>query len=178
MLPETTIRYGSILRIFVTECGCCSLVALPPLRRSWRKAEELRIPDATTSPFSHSTALTLEWDEFPCSRKPCWLPFSREPTSLGSGFCETVQWLSKPSSVCKPFEVPMAKRALSPIGHAAEHQREGVVRIRIGWETWWSQLRVNRLRGFDAELTERRPLIVSLVVWSRQHSWRKEGVAF
>lgn len=132
LYPEAKIRYGSTLRIFVTECGYCNRAALPPLRRSCRNMVELRIPDAITSGLSHSTELTLAWDELPCSRNPCWLPCFRAWLSLGNGFCETVQWLPKPSSVCRPFEVPMAKRALSPIGQAAEHHNEGVVRMRMG----------------------------------------------
>ena len=68
---------------------------------------------------------------------------------------------------------------MSPVGDGAEHQREEVVWMRIGWETVGPLvvLLYFQVKMMGILHTEWRPSIVSAFVRVGKHSGRQEGVA-
>lgn len=62
--------------------------------------------------------------------------------------------------------MPIAKSALLPVGQAAEHHSEGVVRMRIGCATEWGEPYCLWL-GQGVKRTVDGPAVVAAFVWVR-----------
>lgn len=71
----------------------------------------------------------------------------------------------------------MAKRALFPVGQAAEHHIEDVVLMRMGWATWRLVSPVEYHRLGEQTRTDIGPAVVAGLVGVRKHARCKVALA-